>query len=116
VLEASGPDVGSARPGRSDMHATCNRDRDRGRLAVNDHAWSECDGQLGRDGAAQVYRGLERVPPDARWPVVQDLARHLLLDAVTESPLPLSALRFGYFDHDRIMDVIAVENGRWAVS
>jgi hypothetical protein len=29
---------------------------------------------------------------------------------------PLSALRFGYFDHDRIMDVIAVENGRWAVS
>jgi hypothetical protein len=32
------------------------------------------------------------------------------------SPLPLSALRFGYFDHDRIVDVIAVEGGRWAVS
>ena len=67
-------------------------------------------GDFNGDGITDVFHRT----PEGHWykisPGIYDWTR------LQDSPLPLSELRFGYFDHDRIMDVIAVEGGRWAVS
>ena len=55
-----------------------------------------------------------RRAPDGQWwaisPGIYDWK------ALQSSSFPLSELRFGHFNNDRITDVIAVQGGRWSVS
>ena len=68
-----------------------------------------------RPGATlRTTHAFRRAPDDDQW-YVTPLSRPAWRP-VNSSGFPLSELRFGDFTGDGVTDVLAVENGRWAIS